>query len=184
MPMEGGRRCVRCGEDKPRSQFDGRGVARPNEIFPYCKPCRREHDKTRLAAIRNEALAVYGDSRCRCCGIAEKVFLCLDHVNNNGNVERATLSHSQGGGVQFYARLKRMGWPAGYQVLCYNCNMAKHLIGECPHKNLLLAARVNVNSSRSDREDSRLESWAANQFQDGVTVNTSDFGSEESRLES
>lgn len=26
------------------------------------------------------------------------------------------------------------GWPPGYQVLCHNCNVAKRILGTCPHQ--------------------------------------------------
>lgn len=137
--------CARCRQTKPDSQFKRRGLVRGGR-FSYCKECCKEYDSERLKVAKIEAFRIYGDSRCCCCGITEQVFLCLDHINNNGNVERKLLGESTGSGVQFYSRLKRLGWPPGYQVLCYNCNMAKHLLGECPHQ---LGNRLNGRPSDS-----------------------------------
>ena len=30
--------------------------------------------------------------------------------------------------------LKRNDYPPGFQVLCHNCNWAKHALGRCPHQ--------------------------------------------------
>jgi hypothetical protein len=43
------------------------------------------------------------------------------------------------GGVRFYSWLRRNNYPEGYQVLCFNCNIAKGLYGVCPHQ----AAKVS-----------------------------------------
>ena len=74
-----------------------------------------------------------GDVKCACCGEKEIKFLCIDHIDNNGAEERRKMKSGKTG-HPFYSKLKREGFPKGYQVLCYNCNMAKSFYGECPHK--------------------------------------------------
>lgn len=75
-------------------------------------------------------LQMYG-GRCACCGETEEKFLGIDHVRNDGWLDRKRgLS-----GTQLYQWLKRNGWPKeGFQLLCHNCNLAKGFYGECPHE--------------------------------------------------
>ena len=70
---------------------------------------------------------------CACCNEMEQGFLTIDHTNNNGAEHRKEIK--RGGGVAFYYWLKLNNFPKGYQVLCFNCNLAKALYGKCPHKN-------------------------------------------------
>jgi hypothetical protein len=93
------------------------------QILKKCKVAR--------LAIRLEAFEKYGGTQCRCCGENLVEFLSLDHINNNGAADRRSGSRS---GHVLYEKLKRAGWPSGYQVLCYNCNCAKGFFGECPHQ--------------------------------------------------
>ena len=78
---------------------------------------------------RLQAIIAYGGC-CSCCGETNADFLCLDHINNDGAEERR---QPGGSGYTLPARLRREGYPKGrYQVLCYNCNMAKGLKEACP----------------------------------------------------
>lgn len=79
------------------------------------------------------ALDAYGGRKCTCCGEEILYFLTLDHINNDGWVDRR---NGLGGGNLLYARLKKLDYPIGYQVLCYSCNMGKaRNNGVCPHQN-------------------------------------------------
>jgi hypothetical protein len=82
---------------------------------------------------RLEVLSHYsnGDVKCSCCGEREYKFLCLDHINGGGTQHRKSL-----GTKYIFSFLKQAGFPEGYQVLCYNCNMAKGFYGKCPHKEM------------------------------------------------
>lgn len=85
---------------------------------------------------RRECLEHYGGTppTCACCGEAEQAFLVLDHINGGGNAERRTATHGRGAGPLFYATLRKRGWPPGYRVLCWNCNAATSIYGQCPHQ--------------------------------------------------
>lgn len=73
-----------------------------------------------------------GNVVCACCGEAEYKFLCVDHINDDGAEDRKkNPSHATGRGL--YTRLIKDNFPEGYQILCYNCNMAKGIQGVCPH---------------------------------------------------
>jgi len=83
-------------------------------------------------SVRFECIAHYG-GQCVCCGEAEKMFLCLDHINNDGATDRKIIGAS---GSTFFLRIRRAGYPSNLQVLCFNCNNAKRITGSCPHGNL------------------------------------------------
>lgn len=79
--------------------------------------------------IKSDVVQHYGNSRCLCCGINDIDVLAIDHINGQGAFDR----DKYGGGVKFYKVLMR-NYPAGYQVLCFNCNFSKHLNGKCIHQ--------------------------------------------------
>lgn len=58
--------------------------------------------------------------------------LCIDHIHNGGGRQRRELGLVTSS--QFYEWLRTNGYPAGYQVLCGTCNMAKGTGDHCPHK--------------------------------------------------
>jgi hypothetical protein len=100
------------------------------ERFPdrFKRQWKKYHAKLRL-----EVLTHYsgGKPKCACCGEEEIKFLTIDHINGDGKEDRA----ENGRGTAIYRRLRKLGYPKGYQVLCYNCNCAKGAYGKCPHKN-------------------------------------------------
>lgn len=103
----------------------------------YCsKACsdaalKDKRDATRKAQ-RTAALQAYsngGDPACACCGEREPIFLALDHINGGGGKQ-----HRELGGGGFYTWLRKNGYPAGFRILCHNCNMGRQLNGGiCPH---------------------------------------------------
>ena len=83
--------------------------------------------------VKDETFAAYGGYRCACCDETDPVFLVIDHINGGGNQERRSIGpKGTRGGAGEYWWLRKQGFPAGYQVLCHNCNFAKTR-GECPH---------------------------------------------------
>lgn len=85
-----------------------------------------------IAATRREVIIGYG-GRCECCGNAFMPHLTLDHVNGDGAARR----REERIGTTL-RRLRKMLRETGqrdsrFQVLCWNCNLAKHLCGgRCP----------------------------------------------------
>lgn len=68
---------------------------------------------------------------CACCKEKEFTFLVIDHINGGGTQQRKTIP----GGISFYTWLKKNNFPDGFQILCHNCNMSKHLNkGTCVHQ--------------------------------------------------
>jgi hypothetical protein len=83
---------------------------------------------------RDEVYSAYGGYKCNCCGEAERMFLSIDHVNNDGAQERKSGKY-KGSGSAFYTWLRKNNFPVGYQVFCMNCQIGKHKNGGvCPHQ--------------------------------------------------
>lgn len=78
-----------------------------------------------------EVLAKYGGA-CKCCGENCHAFLSLDHVHNDGAQERKTITQQA-----LYRKLRREPVNSRYQILCFNCNIAKGVLGSCPHQTAL-----------------------------------------------
>lgn len=74
-----------------------------------------------------------GTRACKCCGENELLFLSIDHVNNDGALHREV--YGVKGGIPLFRFLIKNKFPAGFQILCFNCNHGKHLGGGiCPHQ--------------------------------------------------
>jgi hypothetical protein len=82
--------------------------------------------------IKQETVDAYG-GKCVCCGEGTFEFLSIDHVNGGGDHHRREVG---GGGVVLYQWLRKRNFPQDgrFQVLCFNCNMAKGFYGACPHE--------------------------------------------------
>lgn len=81
--------------------------------------------KKRLKVLRHYS---GGTPRCRCCGEDGIPFLTIDHI--------VPLSGKKRDGGNLCDFLVRNNFPVGFQVLCYNCNLAKGESEDCPHKKL------------------------------------------------
>jgi hypothetical protein len=114
------------------------GVRPPDNGRVDCDPCHEVHKKPEgydkpynertRKKLREDVLRAYGES-CACCGESEPRFLQIDHINNDGKAHRTEIGTSG-----LYRWLKKNGYPEGFQTLCANCNLGKHLNGGvCPH---------------------------------------------------
>lgn len=77
------------------------------------------------------------DNKCSCCAESEPKFLSIDHVNNDGNIERGSRKNPKSGsyGINLYKKIIEQNFPTRYQLLCMNCNFGKRMNnGICPHK--------------------------------------------------
>lgn len=145
------RLCTKCQKNKPVTEFYLRTNGKP---FGECKRCNiervgaryranremiRKRDNLKMvetrARIKEAVFAAYGGFVCACCGEKERAFLTLDHVDNDGAKHRLKVTgRRNAAGFQMYAWLVRNNFPAGFQVLCMNCNWGKRTTGVCPHK--------------------------------------------------
>jgi hypothetical protein len=87
------------------------------------------------ARLKMDVLNAYGGPVCACCGETLLEGLTIDHVNGDGAKHRRELGTSLGGS-RFYSWLKKHGYPAGFQVLCFTCNVAKGTGDHCPHRDV------------------------------------------------
>ena len=91
----------------------------------------RERRKARYKELRQVVFEGLGKT-CACCGEGDDRFLSVDHVRNDGKLERLLGNR---GAYLFYLNVIRGGFDkTRYQTLCYNCNFAKAKNGGiCPH---------------------------------------------------
>ncbi|KKK55443.1 hypothetical protein LCGC14_3074510, partial [marine sediment metagenome] len=167
-----GRVCTKCQKTKPESEYYlNRGRPRSackkcwrkkNRTF-YEKnkeDCvrkaveRKQHDPERAAAasrrsrrkLKVAVLRAYGGAnpRCTCCGEGNVAFLVIDHIGGGGNAHRREISKGSttSSGGKMYRWLRSNGYPAGFQILCHNCNFAKSAYGECPHVDTTIFEKV------------------------------------------
>ncbi len=143
--------CRLCNVTKPIEKFysvKGRRVARCKDCYAlktkewvqmHGTPERRAgwEANRRLAKgrIKDAVFGAYGGYVCACCGETERLFLSIDHVKNDGASWRKEIFGTRlATGWQTYRWLFKHGFPAGFQVLCMNCNFGKRMNnGTCPH---------------------------------------------------
>lgn len=117
--------------NKKRTKEPGR-CSRCGVITEKASQCQKCASRTRqrLLSYKVRVIEGYG-GKCVCCGESEPLFLQLDHVNNDGAIERKKYPKS----TQLYLKVIREGFPSDYQLLCANCNFGRSLNGGvCPHQ--------------------------------------------------
>ncbi|MEV7389630.1 hypothetical protein [Streptomyces sp. NPDC091215] len=119
--------CARCSKEFVGSMEQRRYCSSECRDAALDEKRRNARRKERL-----EALRAYSSETpaCVCCGESGLLFLSLDHVGGGGHKHR-----QETGGGGFYIWLKRHDYPAGFQVLCHNCNLGRQINGgTCPHQ--------------------------------------------------
>jgi hypothetical protein len=106
----------------------------PSDYQVLCFNCncgRKQELKTnsesRSTKLKLEVCDAYGGRKCVCCGETKYCCLTIDHINGGGELHRKSVGH-------FYSWIKRNNFPPGFQVLCWNCNLAKRYNQVCPHQ--------------------------------------------------
>lgn len=138
------KRCQPCKTYMAEAQAKYRAKQRQKGL---CRNCRTPTDTVRCPActeahrirmiknrvkLRMKVIEGYG-GECCCCGEIEPCFLQLDHVNNDGHIERRQTTNAE----RVYRTAIKEGFPDRYQLLCANCNFGKFMNnGVCPHKDL------------------------------------------------
>lgn len=114
-------------EKREKGRLQTRGW---NERNPGASARASARQRLRLL---DETVAAYG-GKCMCCGESEKIFMTIDHINNDGAKERKGLGNRSG--VHLYRSLKKRGFPQdGYRLSCFNCNLGRARNGGiCPHE--------------------------------------------------
>jgi len=80
--------------------------------------------------LKDEVYSRYGGYVCSCCGETTRVFLTIDHMNNDGGLHRKQVGQTD----KLYRWLRKKNYPPGFQVLCRNCQEGKFRCGVCPHR--------------------------------------------------
>lgn len=105
-----------------------------NNDISLCDDCNqtiRRQNRIQEIKLKSATIKAYGN-KCACCAENTIDFLTIDHINNDGHIERK--NNKSLGGTKFYRILKKNNWPPGYRVLCFNCNSGRSINhGVCPH---------------------------------------------------
>lgn len=111
-----------------------REIARKHDKKRQYEPGRINQSNTaknrNFHRLKLHVLEMYGGC-CQYCGIDLYEVLCIDHMEDNGTEHRRTPEYRR------YSNIFRMlaaepYQPEKYQILCYNCNMAKARYGIYP----------------------------------------------------
>lgn len=81
-------------------------------------------NRNHIRIVKQTVVNYYG-GKCT-CGETNLDLLTIDHVNGGGNEHRRqTFGSTRSFGM--YKWLIENGFPPGFQVLCWNCNLGKHI---------------------------------------------------------
>jgi hypothetical protein len=133
--------CVRIAARSRKDLNQENGLCRCGRVRSgpekQCDVCKDRDTKVR-ANIKMQIITAYG-GKCQCigCDVAEPKFLTIDHIFNDGAEHRKQINPKTNGrtgqGVTLYRWLIKNNFPKDrYQLLCWNCNLAK-AHGGCPH---------------------------------------------------
>jgi hypothetical protein len=123
--------CSQCGKNSPVTNGKRCQACIDKRNKWYQGSTTQTKDKTRRENNRAAAIEHYG-GKCMCCGETEPCFLAIDHTDGDGNTHRKEINKY---GSTFFKWLVDNDFPEGFQVLCHNCNMGKHINGgTCPHQ--------------------------------------------------
>ena len=91
----------------------------------YPKDKKHKMDRVYHKRLKEEIIDLLG-GKCALCGYSG-IALQVDHVNNDGNIERKKFTN--GGNNSYWKCLldKIKAGSADYQLLCANCNVEKEL---------------------------------------------------------
>ena len=95
-----------------------------------CRHCKNKDRRRYRHHNKIKVFNAYGNE-CTCCGEKTFEFLVIDHINNDGGIQRRLLNKKS---TSFYQWIISNNFPDNLQILCYNCNAAKEYYGICPHK--------------------------------------------------
>jgi hypothetical protein len=122
--------CVWCGVNKAALKTLGEGPEA--KFLKYCQECRGKYNvnrSERRLEVKIEVLSHYGPNGLlgccwESCTVTDPDMLTLDHENNDGNVAR---KGTYKGGISFYMKVKRDGYPTGLATLCHNHQWKKEI---------------------------------------------------------
>ena len=110
--------CVQCGATKTKNSWCNTLKGR------ICRKCD-SHNRTMRYKV--ETFTRYSPHKIECviCGFDDIDGLELDHIGGKGSIDRKKLGID--GGWRFYQKLKQLGYPPGFQILCATHNRIKQI---------------------------------------------------------
>ena len=137
--------CPGCQRDLPATaEYFARDLVATDGLRSRCRACqyaqrvrperlpkvqairRRCNQRVRLAALKHYS---GGSMQCACCGQKRIEFLTLDHIGGGGAEHRRRDQSA----YSIARWVRNHGYPPGFQVLCFNCNMSLGVFGYCGH---------------------------------------------------
>lgn len=134
--------CTRCKKLKSLTDFHKhQRLKNLGYVQVWCKQCRSEHSKntypTRKEKIRENTtrrrfeirigiIKILG-SKCVYCGDSNLLHLQIDHINNDGNIERKESEQTGMSSKVALLYLKGIKDINKLQILCANCNYEKQM---------------------------------------------------------
>lgn len=128
--------CIYCGKNNPKEKCKGCVDCLLKKIKTTKKFSKNNTEKHKqyTLLVKHQVIEKYG-GECKCCGEKEILFLTIDHINNDGKLERAE-NHKSSYGL--YLKLRREEIREDLQILCFNCNLGKSMNGGvCPHVKII-----------------------------------------------
>lgn len=155
--------CEDCGEPQEYTRRVGpRKDGLVRKLCPACAKRRQSKDALKhyhrnrneinpakqLLHKQNRAIVIERmGGMCECCGETETAFMEVDHINDDGKQQR--LKHP--GQATIYWWLVKHNFPAGFRLLCSNCNRGRWRNGGiCPHQEGSQAIAQASSSKRSE----------------------------------
>lgn len=112
--------------EKERYQIRRPQMLAQKRAYYHAHPARHKENVLAWRALNKEAainVLTNGEGTCRWCGQGDIDVLCFDHVNQDGAAHRKQVGNSS---MAWW--LIQHDYPEGFQVLCYNCNIKKHIL--------------------------------------------------------
>jgi hypothetical protein len=126
--INGKKQCCRCKEWKTVNNYSK--VSTDNfkcGLYSLCKECDSLTHAIKSRIHKMEFMLGYNITGCVCCGETEFDLLTIEHIRGKGH--KLIYDDTR---VLFY-KLKGLGYPDGYTLLCYNCNMSTKHGKPCVH---------------------------------------------------
>lgn len=117
------KKCLKCKETKSLLDFTTNRRSKDG-YNGVCKKCAFKNSYFKTQNIKLKVFTAYGN-KCVNCSETDYDVLTIDHINNDGNLDRRGKSRLSGDYT--YRKLIKLGFPKeDYQILCYNCNIKKY----------------------------------------------------------
>lgn len=115
--------CSQCGYDLGNSTGKRCPICIDKRNNWYQGSSTQIKDKIRRDDNRDAVIKHYG-GKCIECGESKLTCLAIDHIKGGGNTHRRKIGKYGSG---FFKWLIDNNFPDGFQILCHNCNVSKHL---------------------------------------------------------